>query len=192
MTAQQTNIKKEDFVKVMDYIPDIHVDLKYATEDNFTGHKIYDFADAYLRYGTVQKLVKVQEGLRKQGLSLKIWDAYRPPAAQFIFWEICPDDNYVANPIKGFSPHSRGGAVDVCLVTANGEELEMPTEFDDFSGKAIRDYSLWTPQAGANLRIVEELMVANGFTAYEGEWWHYVDLDKYPVEEHLQIPVVEE
>ena len=65
--------KMEHLVKVKDYIPDIWVDLKYASEDNFTGHKIYDFTEAYLRYGTVQKLMKVQEALRKQGLSLKIW-----------------------------------------------------------------------------------------------------------------------
>lgn len=170
-------------VKVKDYIPDIFVELKYASEDNFTGHKIYDFTEAYLRYGTVQKLMKVQEALRKQGLSLKIWDAYRPPAAQFVFWEICPDDTYIANPIKGFSPHSRGGAVDITLADRTGKELEMPTEYDDFSGKAVRDYPDWTPQAVANQRIVEQLMVDNGFVAYEGEWWHYVDTDKYEVVE---------
>lgn len=187
MTEKRQSIKKEDFVKVTDHIPDIFVELKYAAAENFTGHKIYDFTDAYLRYGTVEKLAKVQADLREKGLSLKIWDAYRPPAAQFFFWEIYPDDTYVANPIKGFSPHSRGGAVDITLVTAKGEELEMPTEYDDFSGKAVRDYSLWTPQAGANQKIVEERMVFHGFTAYEGEWWHYVDLDKYPVEKDLQI-----
>ena len=40
----------EHLVKVKDYIPDIWVELKYASEDNFTGHKIYDFKEAYLRY----------------------------------------------------------------------------------------------------------------------------------------------
>ena len=69
-------------VRVKDYIPDVFVDLKYATEHNFTGHRVYDFSDAYLRYGTVQKLKKAQEELRKSGLSLKIWDAYRPEAAR--------------------------------------------------------------------------------------------------------------
>ena len=53
MSAQRLN---SDLVKVKDYIPDVYVDLKYATEDNFTGHRIYDFSEAYLRYGTVQKL----------------------------------------------------------------------------------------------------------------------------------------
>ena len=186
MVALYSEKEMEHLVKVKDYIPDIWVDLKYASEDNFTGHKIYGFTEAYLRYGTVQKLMKVQEALRKQGLSLKIWDAYRPPSAQFVFWEICPDDTYVANPIKGFSPHSRGGAVDITLVDQTGKELEMPTEYDDFSGRAVRDYPDWTPQATANQRIVEQLMVDNGFIAYEGEWWHYVDTDKYAVVEDFK------
>lgn len=91
----------EDFVRVGDYIPDIVVELKYATADNFTGQVIYDFSDAYLRYGTVKKLMNVQQALREQGLSLKIWDGFRPPAAQFRLWEICPDPTYVADPNNG-------------------------------------------------------------------------------------------
>ena len=45
-----------DLVLVKDYISNIRVDLKYAGENNFTGQTIYDFTEAYLRYGTVQKL----------------------------------------------------------------------------------------------------------------------------------------
>jgi D-alanyl-D-alanine dipeptidase len=177
---------KSDLVNVKEYIPDIVVDLKYATDDNFTGHRIYDFAEAYLRYGTVQKLTKVQEKLREMGLSLKIWDAYRPTAAQFTFWELCPDDTFVADPYKGFSSHSRGNAVDVTLVTAEGAELLTPTAFDDFSERATRHHAGWNPEAARNVQLVEDLLVQSGFRAYEGEWWHYVDLDVYPVEEKLK------
>ena len=179
-------ISQSALVRVTDYIPDIVVDLKYATADNFTGHKIYDFTEAYLRYGTVQKLKKVQEELRELGLSLKIWDAYRPTAAQFTFWEICPDDTYIANPYKGFSSHSRGNAVDVTLVTAEGEDLRMPTEFDDFSTLASRHYEAWDKEAGNNVMLIEWLMAEYGFRVYEGEWWHYVDTQVYPVEEKLR------
>ena len=42
-----------DFVKVKDYIPDIVVELKYSTSQNFTGRVVYDFTEAYLRYSTV-------------------------------------------------------------------------------------------------------------------------------------------
>ncbi|MDE6929141.1 MAG: hypothetical protein K2P02_00065, partial [Lachnospiraceae bacterium] len=69
-------LDKEDFVNVEDYIEDIYVELRYSTADNFTGQKIYEFSDAYLRYGTAKKLMCVQEKLREQGLSLKIWDAF--------------------------------------------------------------------------------------------------------------------
>ena len=182
----QQKRQKSDLVNIKDYIPDVFVDLKYATEDNFTGHRVYDFSEAYLRYGTVQKLKKAQEELRKSGLSLKIWDAYRPTAAQFTFWELCPDDTFIADPYKGFSSHSRGNAVDVTLVTAEGAELLTPTAFDDFSERATRYHADWNPEAAQNVQLVEELLVQSGFRAYEGEWWHYVDLDVYPVKDKLK------
>ena len=58
----------EDFVRVADWIPDIYTDLRYAADNNFTGQAIYDFSDAYLRYGTVQKLVAAQETIAESGL----------------------------------------------------------------------------------------------------------------------------
>ena len=185
-TESQTEIvvlpvEKNEFVNVKTYIPDIWIDLKYATEENFTGQKIYDFTDAYLRYGTVEKLMKVQDALREQGLSLKIWDAFRPTKAQFTLWEICPDATYVANPNKGFSSHSRGNTIDVTIVNENGEELLMPTAFDDFSKKADRDYSDCTTEAKKNALLLENLMKENGFKPYSGEWWHFSDKDSYPV-----------
>ena len=60
----------EDFVRVTDWIPDIYTDLRYAADNNFTGQAIYDFSDAYLRYGTVQKLAAVQETVAESGCSL--------------------------------------------------------------------------------------------------------------------------
>lgn len=171
-----------DFVRVADYIPDIVVDLKYAGTDNFTGQQIYDFTDVYLRYGTVKKLMLVQQKLRQQGLGLKIWDGFRPPSAQFKLWDICPDSTYVANPNTGFSSHSRGNTVDITLVDSSGKELEMPTGFDDFSKLADRDYSDCTAEAAANAQLLQDVMTDAGFSAYWGEWWHYSDAVKYDVE----------
>lgn len=171
-----------DFVRVQDYIPDIVVDLKYATADNFTGAVIYPFQDAYLRYGTVKKLMAVQEELRDLGLGLLIWDGFRPISAQFRLWEIYPDDTYVANPNVGFSNHSRGNAVDVTLVTAGGAELEMPTQFDDFSGKADRNYQEIPELPRANAELLEDVMERHGFRGYEGEWWHFNDTERYDPE----------
>lgn len=176
----------KDFVKVTDYIPGVYQELMYATQENFTGQVIYDFQDAYLRYGTVKKLAGVCRDLAEMGLYIKIWDGFRPVSAQFALWEVCPDPTYVADPNVGFSSHSRGNTLDVTLVDENGVELEMPTGFDDFSAKADRDYSDCTAAAANNADILEILMEKHGFTGYAGEWWHYSDTMSYPVEREFE------
>lgn len=171
----------EELVRVRDYIPGIFQELSYATEDNFTGQVIYSFSDAYLRYGTVQKLSAVQQALSDTGLSLKIWDGFRPVSAQFRLWEICPDPTYVSDPTVGYSSHSRGNTVDITLVDAEGQELEMPTGFDDFTSLADRDYSDCSQTAANNALYLQELMESAGFTGYWGEWWHFSDTVRYEV-----------
>ena len=178
----------EDFVRVLDYIPSARQELLYATDRNFTGQVIYDFTDAYLRYGTVKKLIAVSEDLAQLGLSLKIWDGFRPVSAQFRLWEVCPDPAFVANPETGFSSHSRGSTVDITLVDTDGNELEMPTGFDDFSKKADRDYSDCTETAASHAELLEILMEKHGFRGYSAEWWHFSDTDEYPVEETFAPP----
>ena len=171
----------EEIVVVKDYIPDIIVDLKYATEENFTGKVIYEDSVARLRYGSVKKLMKVQEELREKGLCLVIWDAYRPVAAQFKLWEICPDPTYVANPNKGFSGHSRGNTMDITVADKSGNLILMPSDFDEFNAKADRNYSDVSKEAGENSQLLENIMEKNGFSGYSGEWWHYSDVKEYPV-----------
>ena len=170
------------FVRVLDYIPTACQELRYATADNFTGQIIYPFGEAYLRWGTVQKLMLVSSDLEELGLYLKIWDGFRPVSAQFALWEVCPDPTYVANPNKGYSSHSRGNTVDLTLVDRNGVEVEMPTGFDDFSAKADRDYRDCTETAANNAEILEILMEKHGFSPYFGEWWHFSDTTAYPVD----------
>lgn len=174
----------DEFVRVKDYIPDIRVDLRYATVENFTGEQIYTFDEAYLRYGTVKKLITVQNKLKAQGMGLKIWDAFRPVSAQFKLWEICPDSNYVSDPNKGYSSHSRGNTVDVTLVDSDGTELVMPTGFDNFTELADRDYSDVTDEfARDNALLLENIMKECGFEPYSGEWWHFSDTVEYEVSE---------
>lgn len=177
---------EEDFVKVSTYIPDVLVDLRYSTADNFTGRIIYDFNEVWLRYGTVKKLMLVQEELKKSDLCLKIWDGFRPPTAQFKLWDICPDPTYVSDPNKGFSSHSRGNTVDITLVQVDGTELTMPTGFDDFSKLADRDYSDCSQEAASNARFLEQIMTKYGFKPYSGEWWHFTDTRSYPVEQEFK------
>ncbi len=184
VTIQEITTEKEpeadEYVLVNKYIPDIYVELMYATENNFTGVRIYDFTDAYLRYGTVKKLANVQKELKEQGYSLKIWDAYRPFEAQQKLWEVYPDPNYVANPANGMKKHNLGGTVDITMVAADGSVISMPTEFDDFSLKADRDYSdIEDEEAVKNVMILQNAMENNGFTGYQGEWWDYSDTVEY-------------
>lgn len=182
--TQEITTEKEpeddEYVLVNKYIPDIYVELRYATENNFTGVKIYDFTEAYLRYGTVKKLAQVQKELKQQGYSLKIWDAYRPFEAQQKLWEVYPDPNYVANPANGMRRHNLGGTVDITMVAADGSIIPMPSEFDDFSLKADRNYSdIDNEEAVNNVMILQNAMENNGFTGYQGEWWDYSDTDEY-------------
>lgn len=172
--------ENDEYVLVKKYIPDIYVELRYATENNFTWVKIYDFTEAYLRYGTVKKLAQVQKELKQQGYSLKIWDAYRPFEAQQKLWEVYPDPNYVANPANGMRRHNLGGTVDITMVAADGSIIPMPSEFDDFSLKADRNYSdIDNEEAVNNVMILQTAMENNGFTGYQGEWWDYSDTDEY-------------
>lgn len=175
----------EDFVRVKDYIPDIEVMLMYATDQNFTGAVIYDFTEAYLRYGTVKKLAEAQEALKEMGYRLLIWDAFRPVSAQYVLWDVCPDPRYVANPITGYSLHSCGNTVDLTIITLDGGEVEMPTGFDDFSYRADRDYSDCTDIETINALLLENVMIDAGFEPYSGEWWHFSDTVDYSVEEEF-------
>ena len=172
--------KDDDLVLIKDYIPNIFIELRYATNNNFCNTKLYANDDAYLRYGTIKKLQKVQEIVNQDGYSLKIWDAYRPKSVQEKMWEIVPDTTYVANPYKGGSSHNRGNTIDITLVNNNGEDIPMPTDFDDFSLKADRDYSDVSEDKAKNAIYLENIMIKNGFKPYSGEWWHFTDNDSYP------------
>lgn len=179
-----------DFVKVKDYIPDIVVELKYATSGNFTNSVIYDFTDAYLRYSTVLKLMDVQAELREQGMRLKIWDAFRPLEVQEKLWNAKPDPKYVSNPWNGTNSHSRGHTLDITLVNADGKELEMPTGFDEFSTYADRDYSDCTDAAAKNAQLLQDVMEKHGFTGLQSEWWHFSEKANYEIEKIFHPGVI--
>ncbi len=171
-----------EFVRVQDYIPDIVVNLRYATENNFTGSVIYNYTDAWLRYSTVCKLKQAQEILRPQGYGICIWDAFRSAQAQDTLWAAYPDGNYVANPANGYSGHTRGDTVDITLIALDGQPVEMPSGFDDFSAAADRDYRDVSELAANHAHLLEQAMETSGFKGYAKEWWHYSDTEKHPPE----------
>lgn len=153
-------------------IPDIVLDIRYATANNFTGKAVYPDARCFLAAEAAAALRDVQEDLKKQGYRLKVFDGYRPLSVQRIFWDILPDPRYVADPQAG-SKHNRGYAVDVSLVTRDGGEISMPTEYDDFTERAHPDYAELPADVIAHRAILQEAMARHGFTRFETEWWHF-------------------
>ncbi|HVP78449.1 MAG TPA: M15 family metallopeptidase [Thermodesulfobacteriota bacterium] len=166
--------KAADLVDIREVNPRIVVDMKYASEDNFTKRKLYDSNTCFLRKPTAVKLDTVQKELEKMNLGLKVWDCYRPLAVQWIFWAILPDERYVANPKNG-SRHNRASAVDLTLVDSQGKELQMPTGFDDFSPRADHHYQDLPARAIENRELLKSLMEKAGFISLPEEWWHYDD-----------------
>lgn len=169
--------------KITTYIPNITLDLRYATKNNFVHDVIYEQADAFLVKEAAQALARVQKELNQKGLGLKIWDAYRPLSAQWRFWEKLPDPRYVGDPRKG-GRHTRGTTVDVTLINLKtGKELPMGTEFDDFTQKAWPSYTQLPEEVINNRTMLSSIMKKYGFTPVKCEWWHF-DLHNwrdYPV-----------
>lgn len=180
--AQQT-----DLVELVDVIPDILLDLRYATDDNFTGEVVYPVARCFLVRDAALALRDVQADLRPLGYRLKVFDGYRPLSVQWRFWEILPDPQYVADPRIG-SRHNRGYAVDITLVDLNGNEVAMPSEFDDFTVRAHRDSLAATAEAIGHREILETVMVRHGFIPFPTEWWHF-DYQGYEDKPNLDIPL---
>ena len=168
-------------VDIQTLIPNIQIDLRYATADNFTGQVVYTFHNCLLLEEAALKLAEVQKELETMGLGLKVWDGYRPMAAQWKFWELVPDERYVSDPKKG-GRHTRGTAIDLTLITKEGQELPMPTSFDDFTEKAWRNSMDASPEAIQNRELLQTIMEKHGFIGLATEWWHFdlVGWEKHP------------
>ena len=153
----------------------IKLDIRYATENNFVGKKVYPEARAFLQEPAAKALVKVHKKLRKEGLGLVIFDGYRPWTITRLFWEVTPTDKrkFVADPAKG-SKHNRGCAVDLSIFNLKtGELLDMPSSYDEFTERASPDYAGGTDVQRANRNKLRRLMEDAGFTVNPNEWWHF-------------------
>lgn len=153
--------------------PPLLAEVRYATRQNFTGETLYPTPQLWLHGDTARALTRVQRDLRKHGLALKIYDAYRPFGVQRKMWDLIRDERYVSNPAKNRGRHTRGTAVDVTLVNRLGRELPMPSDFDDFSVRARRDYQGGTPEQRHNRQLLQQVMQRHGFIPYPDEWWHF-------------------
>ena len=181
------------FVDLRRVIPDIQIDLRYATSNNFVGEIISGYCEptCLMTEESAFRLKEVQSRLHEFGLGLKVFDAYRPQRAvdHFVRWAADLDDNrqkdrfypkvpktalfsegYIANK----SGHSRGSTVDLTLVDIEtGYELAMGSEFDFFGPVSAGLVSGIPIECRVNRMLLQEVMIQFGFRPYKQEWWHF-------------------
>jgi zinc D-Ala-D-Ala dipeptidase len=186
--------RQADLVEIVKLDPAIHLDVRYATSNNFTGQPVYREARAFLQRPAAEALVRVNRSLHDKGYGLVVFDGYRPWSVTKHFWEITPKEKrekgFVANPAKG-SKHNRGAAVDLSMYdVATGAEVDMPSGFDEFSDRADPDYKGGTAEQRARRDLLRAEMEKEGFTVDPGEWWHfnYKGWEEYPI---LDVPFEE-
>ena len=182
---QEKNKREAKLVELVKLDNTIKLDIRYATEDNFVGKAVYSEARAFLQKPAAEAVLRVHKKLKKQGLGLVIFDGYRPWAITKLFWEVTAEDKrkFVADPVKG-SKHNRGCAVDLSIYDLKtGENIEMPSGYDEFTERAAPNYFGGSETATKNRELLRKLMEAENFTVNANEWWHfdYKDWEKYAI-----------
>lgn len=162
-----------ELVDLRNVLSSARFEIRYATDNNFMKRRLYPSAEAWLRRPAAEALQRVEAELARQGLALKIYDAYRPYEVTRQMWEPYKDPDYVADPARG-SRHNRGAAVDLTLVQmATGEPLDMGTDYDDFTPAASHSYRDLEDQVLRNRILLRSVMERHGFLPLASEWWHY-------------------
>lgn len=181
-------------VDVASLAPGLRVDMRYAGRDNFVGAPVpgYDAPRCYLLAPAARALARVQGDLEARGLSLVVYDCYRPVRAvrHFVAWARDAADQrtkaayyprldksrLLGDYIAESSGHSRGATVDVGLLRCRAgacEALDMGTGFDVFDPRANTDSPEATAAQRANRQRLLDAMQAQGFANYPMEWWHF-------------------
>lgn len=178
-----------DLVAIAPPAFDVDVTLAYATEANLTRQPVYRNAECWLHREAAEKLDLAISLARPLGYRLRIFDALRPVEAQWALWNACPDPDFLADPRRG-SPHSRGVAVDLTLLDASGNELDMGTAFDAFTPKSHHARTDVSVVAQRNRHLLMGLMTSAGWDFYRNEWWHYqlFDARRYPLVSDADLP----
>jgi zinc D-Ala-D-Ala dipeptidase len=168
--------------------PNIWVELKYSTADNFMRTNVYgNLKKAYLQKLPAEMLHKAQKLLtaKDSNLHLLVYDAVRPVWVQWKMWNlldtipISKRVNFVSNP-KNKSVHNFGAAVDLTICNQFGEPLDMGAGFDDIREIAyprkeayFLSKGLLTTEHINNRNLLREVMKKAGFRNLETEWWHF-------------------
>jgi len=167
--------KPTELVELIKLDSTIHLDIRYATDNNFVGRPVYKEARAFLQKPAAAALVKINASLKPLGYGLLVFDGYRPWSVTKLFWDVTPDDKkqFVADPAKG-SRHNRGCAVDLSLYDIKtGNEIEMTGNYDEMTERSYPNYAGGTEQQRKMRDLLRSKMEAQGFTVYEYEWWHF-------------------
>jgi len=181
----EQKLEKAGFVEIKKSNPSIMVDIKYASNNNFTGSILYeDLNRGYLHPAAMEKLSNAQNILQKEfkNYTLLVYDAARPLSAQKKMYDTVKNTAYrayVADPSRK-SLHNYGLAVDITICDKNGAPLDMGTEFDHFGKKAgineeeaLVSQGLLSRQQVDNRKLLRKIMIEAGFSAIRGEWWHF-------------------
>ncbi|MDO9404369.1 MAG: D-alanyl-D-alanine dipeptidase [Polaromonas sp.] len=159
-------------IQITEQTHDVTIDMMYARQDNFTGQVIYRHALCFLHPQAEACLRQAAAGARRLGFQLKVFDAFRPHEAQEALWAVLPMSGYVADPAKG-SNHTRGVAVDLTLLDADGIELDMGTPVDTMTEASHHFHLDLPPHALVNRQYLLAVMLEAGFVHHPFEWWHY-------------------
>ncbi|MBS1875912.1 MAG: M15 family metallopeptidase [Acidobacteria bacterium] len=182
---EEGDFRTADRVELTSLDPTIHLDIRYATSNNFLGTPVYERPRASLQRPAAEALVRAHRWLKSQGYGLLIHDAYRPWMVTKIFWDATPEDKriFVADPSKG-SRHNRGCAVDLTLYDLKtGAPIEMTGGYDEMSDRSYPGFPGGTSRQRWHRELLRRAMEREGFAVFEFEWWHfdYKDWPKYPI-----------
>jgi len=183
-----------EFISLSEACQGIRIQMDYSSIHNFTGQVVpgYKAQKAYMAKPSAEALGRVQKKALELGLSLKIFDAYRPVKAVSFFqdWAQLPETNPALKAIyypgfsridlfeQGFiakqSSHSRGSAVDLTLCDHHsGHDLDMGSAFDYFDVISHTDNDSISDEQIKNRRLLKSLMESEGFKNFFQEWWHF-------------------
>ncbi|NKE57411.1 M15 family metallopeptidase [Lentzea sp. PSKA42] len=155
-------------------------------------------AFAYLREDLLNRLLSAQK-LLPEGIRLLFVEGYRPPSLQRFYFERYADElraghpdwsaeqvrtaasRYVSPP--EIAPHSAGAAVDLTLVSRDGQELDMGTRVnaspEESEGACYTAAENVSPAARANRQLLADALGGAGLVNYPTEWWHWSYGDRY-------------
>ena len=176
--AQAGPLSQAGLIDVRTHARTIQLDLRYATDDNFTGRRLPGYCKpiAVIRRPAAQALGRVQKRLERSGLGLLVYDAYRPARATraMVRWAERTGNEWVLTQgyVARRSNHNRGAAVDLTLIRlSDNRRLGMGTDYDAFTTRSHTANAKGTVLR--NRLTLKRAMESFGFRNYRREWWHY-------------------